>query len=266
MNLLKEAKFQLSQINKLNGYLNAFVNLYKKSYIFEKLDESYKRYSQGQLLSPLDGRLVAIKDNICTKDSYTTCSSYILKEAGAIIVGKTNLDEFAIGTSTINDLFGPTLNPMDLKVPRSSGGSSGGSAAAVSADISLGTDTGGSVRHPASYCNCFGFKPSYGLISRWGVVTYSNSFDTVGILGKTVERIRETFNILNVYDPKDPTSLSINERLKIKQYDKNKQITIGIPLDFNISKVSQNLRDIWKKAIKHLELKGFNTKIRHHQI
>ncbi|EMR11312.1 hypothetical protein PNEG_00341 [Pneumocystis murina B123] len=172
------------------------------------------------------------------------------------------MDEFGIGFSTTNLLFGSTLNPIDLKVPRSSGGSSGGSAAAVSADmcyISLGTDTGGSVRHPASYCNCIGFKPSYGLISRWGVVAYSNSLDTVGIFGKTIERIRETFNILNVYDPKDPTSLPINERLKIKQFNKNKRITIGIPLDFNISEISQNLRDIWKKAIKYLEFKGFNT-------
>ncbi|KTW30804.1 aspartyl/glutamyl-tRNA(Asn/Gln) amidotransferase, A subunit [Pneumocystis carinii B80] len=276
MNLFKEAKFQLSQINKLNGYLNAFIRLNKESYIFERLNESCKRYSEGRALSSLDGKLVAIKDNICTKDLHTTCSSYMLKdyispyeatvitklrEAGAIIIGKTNMDEFSIGVSTSNQLFGSTLNPMDLKMPRSPGGSSGGSAAAVSSDmcyIALGTDTGGSVRQPASYCNCIGFKPSYGLISRWGVVTYSNSLDTVGILGKSIKRIRETFNILNIYDPNDPTSLPAHERLKIKQFNKNKQITIGIPLDFNISEISQNSRDIWKKAIKYLESKGFN--------
>lgn len=284
MNLLKDAKFQLYQIYKFNGYINAFIDLNKESFILQKVNESYERFSKGQLLSPLDGRLIAVKDNICTKDLRTTCSSFMLKdyvspyeatvitklkEAGGIIVGKTNMDEFGIGFTTNNLLFGSTLNPIDLKIQRSSGGSSGGSAAAVSADMcytAIGTDTGGSIRQPASYCNCVGFKPSYGLISRWGVVAYSNSLDTVGILAKTVKKVRETFNILNVYDPKDPTSLSIKERLKLIQINKNKKITVGVPLDFNISGISHDLKNIWKEAIKYLEFKGFDIVPKHLQI
>ncbi|CCJ30557.1 unnamed protein product, partial [Pneumocystis jirovecii] len=121
----------------------------------------------------------------------------------------------------------------------------------------IGTDTGGSVRLPASYCNCVGFKPSYGLISRWGVIAYSNSLDTVGIISKTVQRVRETFNILNVYDPKDPTSLSNKERSKLKKF-RNKKLTIGIPLDFNINLISLSAKRIWKEAIEYLKFKGFN--------
>lgn len=123
----------------------------------------------------------------------------------------------------------------------------------------LGTDTGGSVRLPASHCNCVGFKPSYGLISRWGVIAYSNSLDTVGIFSNKVQRVRETFNILNVYDPKDPTSLLNKERFKLKKLSKNRKVTIGIPLDFNISEISQRLRNIWKEAIQYLENKGLNV-------
>ncbi|KTW31851.1 aspartyl/glutamyl-tRNA(Asn/Gln) amidotransferase, A subunit [Pneumocystis jirovecii RU7] len=271
MELVKEAKFHLDRINKLNKYLNVFINLADKDSILKKIDDSFKR----NLLSPLDGKIIAIKDNICTKDMPTTCSSYILKyyispyeativtrlkNAGAIIPGKTNMDEFAIGSTTTNTIFGPTLNPINLKNSFSAGGSSGGSAAAVSAEMcyaAIGTDTGGSVRLPASYCNCVGFKPSYGLISRWGVIAYSNSLDTVGIISKTVQRVRETFNILNVYDPKDPTSLSNKERSKLKKF-RNKKLTIGIPLDFNINLISLSAKRIWKEAIEYLKFKGFN--------
>ncbi|KAG5439251.1 hypothetical protein PCANB_001550 [Pneumocystis canis] len=276
MELLKNAKFHLHRITKLNGYLNAFVNLAEKGSIFEKLENSSKRQYEGLLLSQLDGKFIAIKDNICTNDMPTTCSSRILehyvspyeativtklREAGAIIIGKTNMDEFSIGSTTTHSIFGPTLNPVDSKVQRSPGGSSGGSASAVSADMcysALGTDTGGSIRLPASYCNCVGFKPSYGLISRWGVVSYSNSMDTVGILATTVQRVRETFNILNFYDPKDPTSLPNEERSKLKEFDKHKKIIIGVPLDFNISSILPSIKHAWKEAIQYLKLEGFD--------
>ncbi|KAG4306551.1 hypothetical protein PORY_000539 [Pneumocystis oryctolagi] len=276
MELLKDAKFHFSRINKLNGSLNAFINLVDKNVILQKIDDSFERYNKGKHLSILDGKIIAIKDNICTKDIPTTCSSYMLKnyvspyeatvvtklkEAGAIIPGKTNMDEFAIGSTTTNSIFGPTLNPINIKARLCAGGSSGGSAAAVSAEMcyaALGTDTGGSVRLPASYCNCVGFKPSYGLISRWGVVPYSNSLDTVGIFGKTIQRVRETFSILNSYDPRDPTSLSVKERSKLRKF-KNKKLTIGIPLDLNIQSISFSAKQVWKEAIEYLKSKEFNV-------
>jgi aspartyl-tRNA(Asn)/glutamyl-tRNA(Gln) amidotransferase subunit A len=153
----------------------------------------------------------AIKDNICTADMPTTCSSSILrdfsspfdatvvkllKEADAEVIGKTNCDEFGMGSLNTHSIHGPVINPFSLTEKRSAGGSSGGSAAAVAADmcsIAIGTDTGGSIRLPASYCGVVGFKPSYGLISRWGVVSYADSLDCVGVLAKGVVLVRKVF-------------------------------------------------------------------------
>ncbi|TFK48463.1 amidase signature enzyme [Heliocybe sulcata] len=179
---------------------------------------------------------VAIKDNICTKDMPTTCSSEMLRDftspfdatvvsllhqAGAHIVGKTNCDEFGMGSLNTHSIHGPVINPWkslssDI-TPRSAGGSSGGSAAAVAAglcDVALGTDTGGSVRLPASYCGVVGLKPSYGLLSRWGVVSYSDSLDCVGILTRNTKDIADVFPVLNDYDAKDPTSIPLPVRAK----------------------------------------------------
>ncbi|KAI0642015.1 amidase signature enzyme [Trametes meyenii] len=171
---------------------------------------------------------IAVKDNICTKSLPTTCSSRMLKnfsspfdatvvslvsENGASIVGKANCDEFGMGSLNIHTIHGAVVNPFGLKKNtierRSAGGSSGGSAAAVAAglcDAALGTDTGGSVRLPASYCGVVGLKPSYGIVSRWGVVSFADSLDCIGVLGKNVSTVGRVHRAIATYDAKDPTA------------------------------------------------------------
>ncbi|OBZ73745.1 Glutamyl-tRNA(Gln) amidotransferase subunit A, mitochondrial [Grifola frondosa] len=184
--------------------------------------------------SLLNDLKLAVKDNICTRSMPTTCSSMMLREfqppfdatvvkllrdGGASIIGKTNCDEFGMGSLNVHSVHGPVVNPYIppfsrgkpfCQEQRSAGGSSGGSAAAVAAHMcdesALGTDTGGSVRLPASYCGIVGFKPSYGLISRWGVVSYADSLDCVGILTRKIRDVMRVFELASVYDPKDPTA------------------------------------------------------------
>ncbi|KEP49099.1 glutamyl-tRNA(Gln) amidotransferase subunit A [Rhizoctonia solani 123E] len=212
-----------------------------------------------QTQGPLSGKHIAIKDNICTADMPTTCSSQMLQEfrppydatcvnllrrAGGVIVGKTNCDEFGMGSLNTHSAFGPVTNPFAGTGPaRSAGGSSGGSAAAVAANLcfaALGTDTGGSIRLPAAYCGIVGFKPSYGMISRWGVVSYADSLDCVGILASSVADVELVYGVLAQYDPRDPTSAPEDLRHAAKQKTMNKLpesgrldgIKIGIPQEY----------------------------------
>ena len=177
---------------------------------------------------PLEGIPIAVKDIFCTKNIKTTAGSQILHnfipdyestvtqklwDAGAILIGKTNMDEFAMGFSTENSIFGPTINPVGRNLGYdnlSPGGSSGGSAAAVAAGMSLasiGTDTGGSIRQPSSFCGLVGMKPTYGLCSRWGVASYASSFDQPGAFGKTVNDVARLLNVMTGLDTKDATSI-----------------------------------------------------------
>lgn len=230
----------------------------------------------GEKGLPLSGMLAAIKDNIVTTEEPTTCSSNMLKEYtspfnatvidllnsnGALVVGKTNLDEFGMGSACTHSIFGPTLNPLYTEERRVSGGSSGGSAAAVAAnlvDFSLGTDTGGSVRLPASYCGVLGFKPSYGRISRWGVIAYAQSLDTVGIFSKKMDTMKRVFKVLDTHDDKDPTSLSPNTRNLIKL--PKGTLTFGVVEEFNLKEISPEVQEAWHQIILDIMAMGHQVK------
>ncbi|MBD2531437.1 Asp-tRNA(Asn)/Glu-tRNA(Gln) amidotransferase subunit GatA [Nostoc flagelliforme FACHB-838] len=206
------------------------------------------KIAAGEEIGLLAGIPVGIKDNLCTKGVPTTCASRILEnfvppyestatqklaDVGAVMVGKTNLDEFAMGSSTENSAYQVTANPWDLsRVP---GGSSGGSAAAVAAQecvVALGSDTGGSIRQPASFCGVVGMKPTYGLVSRYGLVAYASSLDQIGPFGNTVEDAAILLSAIAGYDPKDSTSLKVpipNYAASLKpDFKPRGQLKIGI--------------------------------------
>jgi aspartyl-tRNA(Asn)/glutamyl-tRNA(Gln) amidotransferase subunit A len=206
------------------------------------------KIAAGEDIGLLAGIPIGIKDNMCTKGIRTTCGSRILQNfvppyestvtakllaAGAVSVGKTNMDEFAMGSSTESSAFQVTANPWDLaRVP---GGSSGGSAAAVAADecvVSLGSDTGGSIRQPAAYCGVVGMKPTYGLVSRYGLVAYASSLDQIGPFGRSVEDTAILLEAIAGYDPQDSTSLKVEvpqySKLLSKDLNSQKKFRIGI--------------------------------------
>ena len=212
----------LKRVDEREGEIHAF-NLVTKDQARATAAEVDRAVQEGKAIGPLAGVPIALKDNMCTRGVETTCSSKILagwkppydatvvtklREAGAVFVGKTNLDEFAMGSSTENSAFGPTRNPLDTsRVP---GGSSGGSAAAVAAGFaaaSLGSDTGGSIRQPAALCGLVGVKPTYGVVSRYGLVAFASSLDQIGPFTHTVEDAALVMEAIAGHDPLDSTSL-----------------------------------------------------------
>jgi aspartyl-tRNA(Asn)/glutamyl-tRNA(Gln) amidotransferase subunit A len=262
-------RLSLERANKLKE-LNAFISLTESEALraAEAADARLKKGESGALL----GIPVAVKDVLTTVDAPTTCASKILKnfvapydatvvkklrEAGAVIVGKTNMDEFAMGSSNENSAFGPCKNPWNKgHVP---GGSSGGSAAAVAARIvpmALGSDTGGSVRQPAAFCNIVGLKPSYGRISRYGLIAFASSLDQVGIFTKTAQESFEVLKLLAGRDPLDSTSAAN----PVPSYDVSstsiKGLRIGIPKEYAVKGLDAEVQANVQAAIKKLEALG----------
>ncbi|NMB14849.1 MAG: Asp-tRNA(Asn)/Glu-tRNA(Gln) amidotransferase subunit GatA, partial [Gallicola sp.] len=224
--------------------LNIFIT-FDKDFVLEQINVLKEKLEKNETPGRLFGIPITIKDNILTEGLRTTCASKALedympvynatvierlKSEDAVIIGKTNMDEFAMGGASETSYFGPTKNPLDPKlIP---GGSSSGSAASVSTglvNISLGSDTGGSIRQPSAFCNVTGFLPSYGSVSRYGVASMANTLDQVGVVGKSVEDIVTTLNIIGGHDSKDMTSSqkeSLDLQLKEEYTLKGKKIGV----------------------------------------
>jgi aspartyl-tRNA(Asn)/glutamyl-tRNA(Gln) amidotransferase subunit A len=228
-----------------------------------------EKIARGEPIGPLEGIPLAIKDNICTRGIRTTCASRILphfippydatvvaalKSEGTVLVGKTNCDEFAMGSSTENSGYGPSANPWDLtRVP---GGSSGGSAAAVAAGeavVALGSDTGGSIRQPASFCGIVGLKPTYGRVSRYGLVAYASSLDQIGPLSKTVADTALVLKAIAGKDPRDSTSvnLPVPDFMQACRPDV-KGLRIGVPMEFFAQGVDEEVAALVRAAVEKL--------------
>ena len=266
------AKASLAQIAKEDQKIRAYLTVDEEKAL-ARAKEVDNGIRSGKYTGPLAGVPIAVKDNICTKDMRTTCASKILEnfvpfydatavtritDAGMVILGKTNMDEFAMGSTTETSAYGVTKNPWDLeKVP---GGSSGGSAAAVAANecfMALGSDTGGSIRQPASYCGVTGIKPTYGTVSRYGLIAYGSSLDQIGPLAKDVTDCATLLEAIASHDEKDSTSVRLESYdFTSALKDDVKGMKIGIPKDYFGEGLDEEVKEAVLAAAKTLEEKG----------
>ncbi len=267
----------MERINRLEPHLHAFITLGFEQ-AFRSAEEADRRYVAARAhddvdLPPLLGLPIAVKDLITVADMRCTCGSKILEgfmppftatsiqrllDAGVVIVGKTNMDEFAMGSSTENSAYGPTSNPWDLtRVP---GGSSGGSAAAVAASTvpaAIGSDTGGSVRQPASFCGLTGIKPTYGRVSRYGLVAYGSSLDTVGVLAHSAEDAALVFRPMAGVDPKDATSMDVPvPSYRLENKTDLRGLRVGVPKEYFIEGMQPEVESAVRAAIQTLKEMG----------
>jgi aspartyl-tRNA(Asn)/glutamyl-tRNA(Gln) amidotransferase subunit A len=265
----------LQRIEKLEPKLRAFLCVTADRAI-EQANQVDAKIAAGEEIGLLEGIPIGIKDNMCTKGIRTTCASRILenfvppyestvtqklKDAGAIAVGKTNLDEFAMGSSTENSGYQVTANPWDLE--RVPGGSSGGSAAAVAAEecvVALGSDTGGSIRQPASLCGVVGMKPTYGLVSRFGLVAFASSLDQIGPFARSVEDAAILLGAIAGYDPMDSTSLKVEipdyTKFLKPDFKSNGGLKIGVITETFGEGLNPTVADAVNKAIEQLKNLG----------
>ncbi len=273
---IKKKDFTSEEVTK------EFVNNSKKSkklntYITECFDEALKAAKHFDKKKDFSGLLsgvpIAVKDLFCTKDVKTTAGSKILHNfiptyestvtnnlwaQGAFLLGKLNCDEFAMGSSNETSFFGNVTNPYGEKVVP--GGSSGGSASALAADLTpatIGTDTGGSIRQPASFTGTVGLKPTYGRCSRWGIVAFASSLDQAGPMTKNVEDCALLLEAMSGYDPKDSTSIDTKvEKYSTDLTENVKGLKIGIPKEYRVENMPKEIDDLWKKGIEYLKDAG----------
>lgn len=269
---LDAVKESLRVIKEKDGEIRAFLHIYEESALEEAKIATERYAKEGDSAPQLLGIPVAIKNNILIEGKIATGGSKILenytavydatvvkrlKDAGAIFVGSTNLDEFAMGSSTENSAFGPTKNPVDTtRVP---GGSSGGSAASVAmgaVPVALGTDTGGSVRQPASFCGLVGFKPTYGAVSRYGLMAMGSSFDQAGPLTTNVEDAEIIHSVISGLDPFDATTIANDTYPDVPTKE---TYTVGIPRAFLKEGIDADVMDVFNAHVESLKARGYKV-------
>ena len=272
ISVLDGVKYVFDQIEKKDGKIHAYLGTYKKE-AYARAKEVQKGIDDGTYTGPLAGVPIAVKDNICVKGKITTCASRILENfvpqynaevidrldaAGMIVIGKTNMDEFAMGSTTETSAYGITRNPWNPDhVP---GGSSGGSCAAVAAGeafLALGSDTGGSIRQPSSFCGVTGLKPTYGTVSRYGLVAYASSLDQIGPVGRDVADCAALLEVIAGHDPKDATSmpredLNFSENLS----DKIVGMKFGVPKEYLAQGLDPEVKESFMESLKQLTQMG----------
>ena len=276
VNGIKKKEFSSEEVTK------SFINNSKKSenlnaFITECFDKALKTAKNFDKKKDYNGLLsgvpIAVKDLFCTKNVKTTAGSKILNNfiptyestvtnnlwtQGAFLLGKLNCDEFAMGSSNETSFFGNVINPYGEKIVP--GGSSGGSASALTAELTpatIGTDTGGSIRQPASFTGTVGLKPTYGRCSRWGIVAFASSLDQAGPMTKNVEDCALLLQAMSSYDPKDSTSIDIKvENYSSKLTEKVKGLKIGIPKEYRVDNMPQEIDNLWEKGINYLKDAG----------